>query len=1010
MDLFADDGVVAELEARYLSAGDAVDPELLLELAWQMRQRDTARALALVDSAQASAGLAALPAAERRRIGARLALIRAEAKALFADFDGAAAQAQEALQEMLALGDMLGCADTHWLKAMIANELGDRASECVELERAAHYAGMADPVRCGIAHAATAMALVFTDLEGARSHWAEHLGAAQEQARSPSHPALLSWSDSFQGLAALVSNDCGSGIEHFLRAHAHALSCGQIKRAINAATNIGVGFINLNDLASALEWTELGLKMARKTAWPRSVGVALMQFAGSLRQARRYEAARPLLDEALQLLAPMQASRQYALAMNTLAEVELACGDHAAALERFRSVEQRARVLGQKDLKWQALLGQARALLTMGQGGPAMEAARAARDAAQTRPVQQVETYQLMAEIERAHPQPLLPGMKAGSAALYFFHLALDVAADIEGYTVPSDLLEAMAREYANDKDFLRAHQYGQQAIAALKQAHDEDFTKRSIAMHVTQQTERTRAEGEHLRQLAKVQAERADSLSRTNAILEQLGSIGRLITGNLDAQAVFSALDRHVHELLDAPSFFIFRLNDDGQSLGMVFGVESGELLGSFEIAVDDPRSHVAYCARERQVLVIDGEGTGVRLPGTAGSASLLFAPLLQGERLLGVLTVQSPRPHAYGEHERAIFHTLCAYGAIALANAEALQRQRQAQALLIQQEKMASLGQLVASVAHEINTPLGAIKSSGKSIAEALDHALENLPRLLQRIEGPVQALFIQLIDGARQSTELLSMREERAAIRSLSEQLTQAGIGNVRITAGLLVQLHAQHRLEQVLPLLRHAEAELMLATAQSVAAILSCSGNINDAVERVGKIVFALKSYSRVDASGAMHPTDLRQSLETVLTIYQHQLRQGTELVRRYEELPPLLGLPDELNQVWTNLIHNALQAMGHQGVLTIGLHRDGDTAVVSIGDSGCGIPEAIRARIFEPFFTTKPIGEGSGIGLDIVRKIVDKHGGRIEVDSQEGVGTTFFVRLPLTSIADGTPSQ
>jgi two-component system, NtrC family, sensor kinase len=118
------------------------------------------------------------------------------------------------------------------------------------------------------------------------------------------------------------------------------------------------------------------------------------------------------------------------------------------------------------------------------------------------------------------------------------------------------------------------------------------------------------------------------------------------------------------------------------------------------------------------------------------------------------------------------------------------------------------------------------------------------------------------------------------------------------------------------------------------------------------------------------------------------------------------VPPVTCLPDELNQVWTNLVHNALQAMDHKGTLTLGLRREGDEVAVSVGDSGCGIPEEIRARIFEPFFTTKPAGEGTGLGLDIVRKIVEKHRGRIEVESEVGRGSTFTVRLPIAGNAAG----
>jgi signal transduction histidine kinase len=124
--------------------------------------------------------------------------------------------------------------------------------------------------------------------------------------------------------------------------------------------------------------------------------------------------------------------------------------------------------------------------------------------------------------------------------------------------------------------------------------------------------------------------------------------------------------------------------------------------------------------------------------------------------------------------------------------------------------------------------------------------------------------------------------------------------------------------------------------------------------------------------------------------------------GTELVRDYDDnLESMLCFPDELNQVWTNLIHNALQAMKDcSKILTVSIKKDGDYQIVSIGDSGSGIPEDIKDKIFHPFFTTKAAGEGSGLGLDIIKKIVEKHGGQISFDTQMDVGTTFHVRLPI----------
>jgi PAS domain S-box-containing protein len=322
-----------------------------------------------------------------------------------------------------------------------------------------------------------------------------------------------------------------------------------------------------------------------------------------------------------------------------------------------------------------------------------------------------------------------------------------------------------------------------------------------------------------------------------------------------------------------------------------------------------------------------------------------------------------------------------------------------RQAQGQLIHSEKMAALGQLVAGVAHEINTPIGAVKSSGKNIADSLDQALDHMPALFRLLEPDAIALFMRLIGHRSEKTSMLSTREERVIARELESRLEQAGIEHARQRASILVQLHAHDSHADYLPLLRHPECELILNTAYSIVTIATNTANINVAVERVTKIIFALKSFSRIDLDGEMVDADLREGIETVLTIYQNQIKQHTELVRHYEEIAPLRCLPDELNQVWTNLIHNALQAMAYRGTLTIRVGREGNEAVVAIGDTGCGIEPAIRERIFDAFFTTKAAGEGSGLGLDIVRKIIEKHGGRIDLDSTVGVGSTFRVYLP-----------
>jgi signal transduction histidine kinase len=316
-----------------------------------------------------------------------------------------------------------------------------------------------------------------------------------------------------------------------------------------------------------------------------------------------------------------------------------------------------------------------------------------------------------------------------------------------------------------------------------------------------------------------------------------------------------------------------------------------------------------------------------------------------------------------------------------------------------LQQADKMASLGQLVASVTHEINTPIGAISSSGSSITEALGDVITQLPPLLQRLDSATSQLLVELLQQGNSTKRAMSSREERAVVKKVTEQLDAAGVEGARQKAGLLVQFNAQDEVTHYQPLLQHPESDHILQAARSLINALGNARNVNVAVERVTKIVKALKSFSHFNIGTEKIDANLTEGMETVLTIYQGQTKVGVEVVRNYDSIPSLRCYPDELNQVWTNLIHNALQAMNHEGTLTIGIRKEGGNAVVSVGDSGCGIPEEIRGKIFDVFFTTKPAGVGSGLGLDIVKKIIDKHQGRIDLQSEVRVGTTFSVYLP-----------
>jgi len=171
-------------------------------------------------------------------------------------------------------------------------------------------------------------------------------------------------------------------------------------------------------------------------------------------------------------------------------------------------------------------------------------------------------------------------------------------------------------------------------------------------------------------------------------------------------------------------------------------------------------------------------------------------------------------------------------------------------------------------------------------------------------------------------------------------------------------------------------------------------------IESSTTRISDLVLAIKEYTYMDQSPVQN-VDIVKGLETTLTILNHKLKHGVTVQRDYQRIPLLVNsFGSELNQIWTNLIDNAIDAMGGKGELRVRTFRDGPCVVVEIGDNGPGIPDGIREHIFEPFFTTKAVGEGTGLGLDTVQRIVKKHRGTIHVTSKPGE-TRFQIFLPLS---------
>jgi signal transduction histidine kinase len=330
----------------------------------------------------------------------------------------------------------------------------------------------------------------------------------------------------------------------------------------------------------------------------------------------------------------------------------------------------------------------------------------------------------------------------------------------------------------------------------------------------------------------------------------------------------------------------------------------------------------------------------------------------------------------------------------------------QRNSAELVGQRERLLAMGKLTAGLTHELNNPAAAASRAADALRDRFAGMRHKLAMLSEgKLDGEVlrsltglQEEFVARVGTARELTAL-----ERSDLEDgLGEWLEDHDVPQAWEMAGVFVAAGlGPEDLDRVTGAVTPGNLAPALRWLAYTVEAESLLVEIADSTHRISALVDAAKQYSQMDRT-PHQPTDLHAGLDATLVMLNGKIRPGITVVKEYDRtLPKVPAYAGELNQVWTNLIVNALDAMDGEGMLTVRTGRDGDCALVEIADTGPGIPAELRARVFEPFFTTKPVGQGTGLGLDVSwRVVVKRHGGDLRVTSEPG-DTRFQVVLPLT---------
>ncbi len=468
-----------------------------------------------------------------------------------------------------------------------------------------------------------------------------------------------------------------------------------------------------------------------------------------------------------------------------------------------------------------------------------------------------------------------------------------------------------------------------------------------------------------------KLQKERIENqkneVEKSYQNVTTLSQIGQSITSTLDLESIMNNLYFSITPLMDCFYLGVGTYNESTQEIEFKYAYEDGEELPPFAIQLSNDKTLITRSFLNTKEIFSNNVQeeyadyatylAGHPYADMEQCCSIICVPLQIKDKTLGVITVMSLWKNAYQAFHLDILRNLASYTAIALDNTYAylrlneineemsstLENLKTAQSHLVQAEKMASLGQLTAGVAHEINNPINFVSAG----IDSLNINYQDLSELLNKIT---------LVKPGEDNTALIE------SIYKLQKEID------------------LDYLLEEI-PLLLNS---------------------INDGARRTTEIVKSLRNFTRLDEDN-LKSANIHEGIDSTLVILRNQISDRIEVVKDFGSVPDIACYPGQLNQVFMNILANALQAIDGQGKVFIKTYAEKGFACISIKDTGKGMSPEVKKRIFEPFYTTKDVGAGTGLGLSICYGIIEKHKGKIDVESTPGKGTEFIIYLPLTLI-------